>query len=327
MPRRASAQRRVVVDGAGRHVEVPSQVRHVFAAGGPASIFVYTLAPDALLGWTRAPTEEERRWLPAKYGELPTMGRLTGRGNTANVEVVLAARPDVVLDFGVIGDSYVSLAERVQEQTKVPYLLLDGSLGATARAYALAGDILGLAEPAMQLARYVDRTLADVDRRVASVPKERRPSVYYARGPKGLETAAPGSINAESLDRLGVRNVAAGSGRGLTTVSLEQVLAWDPDVIVTLEPAFHAGVSGEPGWRSIRAVRDGRVHLVPLLPFPWVDFPPSVNRVIGLRWLGHVLYADAFAGSLRDETRTFYQLFYHRAPDERQLDRLLGAGP
>src|SRR5215468_866427 len=142
MPGVASAQRRVVVDGAGRRVEVPNQVRRVFAAGGPASIFVYTLAPDALLGWTRAPTEEERRWLPAKYAELPTMGRLTGRGNTANVEVVLAARPDVVLDFGTIGEIYVSLADRVQEQTKVPYVLLDGSLGATARAYTLAGDVL-----------------------------------------------------------------------------------------------------------------------------------------------------------------------------------------
>jgi iron complex transport system substrate-binding protein len=46
----ASAQSRVVVDGAGRRVEMPGQVRRVFAAGGPASIFVYTLAPDALLG-------------------------------------------------------------------------------------------------------------------------------------------------------------------------------------------------------------------------------------------------------------------------------------
>jgi iron complex transport system substrate-binding protein len=325
LPGPASAQARIVVDGAGRRIEVPGQVRRVFAAGGPASIFVYTLAPDTLLGWTRALGPEERPWLPPRYAELPALGRLTGRGNTANVEVVLASRPDVVLDFGTIGGTYVSLADRLQEQTKVPYLLLDGGLAATARSYTLAGDLLGVAEPAAKLARYVERTLADVDRRVASVLRDKRPSVYYARGPRGLETAAPGSINAESLDRLGVRNVAAGSGRGLTTVSLEQVLAWNPDVILTLEPAFHAAVGQDPGWRGVRAVREGRVHLVPLVPFPWVDFPPSVNRVIGLRWLGHVLYPEAFPGSVRDETRNFYGLFYHRVPDERQLDSLLGA--
>ena len=326
-PRAAGAQRRTVVDGAGRRVEVPNAVRRVFAAGGPASIFVYTLAPETLLGWTRPPTGEERPWLPARYADLPAMGRLTGRGNTANVEVVLAARPDVVLDFGSVGATYVSLADRVQDQTKIPYLLLDGSLSATARAYALAGDLLGVAPRAAELARYVERTLDEVDRRVASVPSERRPSVYYARGPRGLETAAPGSINAESLDRLGVRNVAAGSGGGLTTVSLEQVLAWNPDVILTLDPAFHAVVGADPPWRGVRAVRSGRVHQVPLLPFPWMDAPPSVNRVIGLRWLGHVFYPEVFAGGMRDEARTFYGLFYHRPPDERQLDSLLGARP
>lgn len=96
--------------------------------------------------------------------------------------------------------------------------------------------------------------------------------MYYARGPRGLETA-PGSINAESLDRLGVRNVTAGSGRGLTTVSLEQVLAWNPEVILTLDQTFHAGVGSDPSWRGVRAVREGRVHLVPLLPFPRSTFP------------------------------------------------------
>jgi len=188
-PRAAGAQRRTIVDGAGRRVEIPGPVRRVFAAGGPASIFVYTLAPDTLLGWTRPPTAEERPWMPARYADLPVMGRLTGRGNTANVEVVLAARPDVVLDFGSVSATYVSLADRVQEQIKVPYLLLDGSLSATARAYTLAGDLLGVPERAGELARYVERTPSDVDRRVASVPRERRPSVYYARGPRGLASS------------------------------------------------------------------------------------------------------------------------------------------
>jgi iron complex transport system substrate-binding protein len=326
-PRLAAADRRTIVDGAGRRVEVPSVVRRVFAAGGPASIFLYTVAPEVLLGWTRPPSVEERRWLPARYADLPALGRLTGRGNTANVEVVLAARPDLVLDFGSVGPTYVSLAERVQEQTRLPYLLLDGSLAATARSYTLAGDLLGVPERAGKLTRYVELTLADVDRRVASVPPERRPSVYYARGPRGLETAAPGSINAESLDRLGVHNVAAGTGRGLTTVSLEQVLAWNPEVILTLEPAFRARLGADPSWRGVRAVRQGRVHQVPLLPFPWVDFPPSVNRVIGLHWLGHVLYPAAFPGGMHDEARAFYGLFYHRVPDEQQLASLLGTGP
>src|SRR5262245_41127681 len=51
---------RPVTDSAGRTVEVPARVERVFAAGGPASIILYTLAPELMLGWNRAPSPEER---------------------------------------------------------------------------------------------------------------------------------------------------------------------------------------------------------------------------------------------------------------------------
>jgi iron complex transport system substrate-binding protein len=326
-PRPAAAQGRAIVDGAGRRVEVPSTVRRVFAAGGPASIFVYTLAPDALLAWTRPPTAEERPWIPARYADLPVMGRLTGRGNTANVEVVLAARPDVVLDFGQ-RERDVRVAGRSRPGTDQGAVPAPGRRPVGHRARLHAGRRSPGSLRAGGRAGPVRRADAERRRPAGGVGAARAAAERVLRArPPGFETAAPGSINAESLDRLGVRNVAAGSGGGLSTVSLEQVLAWNPDVILTLDPTFHAAVGQDPSWRGVRAVREGHVHLVPLVPFPWVDFPPSVNRVIGLRWLGHVLYPDAFPGGMRDEARAFYGLFYHRVPDERQLDSLLGARP
>jgi iron complex transport system substrate-binding protein len=325
----AAATGRTVVDGAGRSVDVPERVERVFAAGGPASIILYTLAPERMLGWNRAPSIEERAFMPERWAALPALGRLTGRGNTANVEVVLAARPDVIVDYGSLAGTYRSLAERVQSQTSVPYLLFDGRLDAVPAVYRALGDLLGLRERAERLAREAERLLADTDRRVAAIPAGERPRIYYARGPRGLETGRAGSINVESLGRLGARNVAGeGLGGGnLATVSFEQVLAWDPDVVVTIEAAFAATLASDPLWSRLRAVREGRVYLAPSLPFPWLDFPPSVNRLIGLRWLGHVLYPSRFPADLRAETREFYRAFYHRAPDEPQLDALLaGAG-
>lgn len=323
-----AADRRLMTDSTGRRVELPVRVERVFAAGGPASILVYTLAPEKLLGWNRALRPEERPFIPARYADLPTLGRLTGRGNTANVEVVLSTRPDVILDYGSLGATYTSLADRVQRQTGVPYVLLDGRLAAIPRVYALLGDLLGAPERARELARYSERLLAEVDERVARVPAERRPRVYYARGPRGLDTALRGSINVESLDRLGARNVAAeGVGEGgLVSVSIEQVLAWNPDVIVTVEPAFGAAVKTDPLWQGVSAVRRGRVHVAPQDPFPWIDFPPSVNRLIGLRWLGRALYPELFPEDLREQARAFYALFYHQAPSEAQLDAMLGRG-
>jgi iron complex transport system substrate-binding protein len=314
------------VDGAGRRVEVPARVDRVFVAGGPASILLYTLAPERMLGWTRAPSPEERAFLASPWADLPALGRLTGRGNTANVEVALAARPDMILDYGSIAPTFVSLADRVQRQTGIPYLLLEGSLAGIPRAYTTLGDVLGVPDRARELARAAERTLADVSTRLAAVPAAQRPSVYYARGPRGLETARPGSINAESLERMGARNaVAERAGRGgLAAVSFEDVLAANPDVVITIDRAFATSARTDPLWRTLPAVQRGRVVLVPQLPFPWVDFPPSVNRLIGLRWLGRVLYPAQFPEGLRAETRAFYALFYHRAPTASQLDDLLG---
>jgi iron complex transport system substrate-binding protein len=123
-----AADKRVVVDSAGRKVEVPAKINRVFAAGGPASVFIYAIAPEKLLGWNRPLTSGERAYIPSRYANLPTLGRLTGCGNTSNVEAMLASRPDVILDYGAVNPTYISLAERVQQQTGVPYLLLDGSL-------------------------------------------------------------------------------------------------------------------------------------------------------------------------------------------------------
>jgi hypothetical protein len=122
-----AADMRSVTDSAGRRAELPARVERVYAAGGPASIFLYTLAPEKMLGWTRPLGPEERAFVPARYADLPTLGRLTGRGNTANVEVVLAARPDLIFDYGSLTETYRSLADRTQQQTGVPYLSSTGA--------------------------------------------------------------------------------------------------------------------------------------------------------------------------------------------------------
>ncbi|HEY7689277.1 MAG TPA: hypothetical protein VH835_11310, partial [Dongiaceae bacterium] len=122
---------RTFTDAAGREVVVPAKIDRVFAAGPPAAILVYTLAPDKLLGWSREVRPAEREYMPEKYADLPVLGRLTGKGNTANIETVVAARPDIILDVGDVDPTYVSLAERTQEQTGIPYVLLDGSFPKT----------------------------------------------------------------------------------------------------------------------------------------------------------------------------------------------------
>src|SRR3954451_19723133 len=148
-----------VTDGAGRAVTVPARVERVFPAGPPAAIFLYTLAPELLLGWPRANRAEEREFLLPDVGSRPEVGRITRRGNTANLEVVLALKPDLIVDIGSVNSTYISLADRVQEQTGIPYALLDGRFDGLAKSYRVIGELIGRREAAEPLARYAEDTI------------------------------------------------------------------------------------------------------------------------------------------------------------------------
>jgi iron complex transport system substrate-binding protein len=292
----------------------------VFPAGPPAAIALYTVAPDLLIGWPRANRADEREFLHPQIGARPEVGRITGRGNTANLEVVLALKPDLILDIGIVNDTYISLAERVQQQTGIPYALLDGRFDGIPTTYRTIGALTGRSDAGEAKARYAEQTLKTITSRLPEPAK--RPRVYYARGPRGLDTGLGGSINVETIELL-ARNVAGGTRGGLAAVSIEDVLVWNPDVIVTIDKHFAETVYRLPIWQSIAAVKAKRVHLSPKLPFGWVDFPPSVNRLIGLWWLAKILYPDLFPEDLRALTRDFYRSFYHVTLSDAQIDRVL----
>jgi len=312
-----------ITDSAGRTVPIPERVARVFPAGPPAAILLYTLAPELLIGWPRANRPEECAFMLPDVCTRPEVGRITGRGNTANLEVVLALKPDLILDSGSTSPTFVSLASRVQEQTGIPYALLDGRFDAIAASYRKLGELTHRPREAEALAKYADEMMMTIRGRIAGVPAERRPRVYYARGPRGLETGLGGSINVETIEFLGAHNVAGERKGGLAVVSIEQVLLWNPDVIVTIDRDFAAAVRSDPVWASVAAVRAGRVHLSPKLPFGWVDFPPSVNRLIGLWWLAKIFYPDLFPEDLPALTHDFYRRFYHVTPSDAQIEQVL----
>ncbi len=323
------AAARMVTDSAGRSVEVPDTVRRVFSAGPPASTLLYVVAPETMVGWVRAPRADEKPFLLPATRELPELGRLTGRGNTLSLERLLVEKPDLIVDFGTINETYRSLADRVQTQTGIPYLLIDGRFANTPAALRLLGEVLGVPQRGAALAREAERIFASVDAVLAAVPEAQRPRVYLARGADGLESGSRGSINTEIIERAGAINVVEGlrEGGGLVRVGAEQLIGFAPDTVITLDRQSRDSLASRPPWPQIPALAKGRVFVSPSLPFGFIDFPPSVNRLIGLSWLLHVFYPDKAPGDLRGEVAAFYRLFYQVDLDAPALTRLLDGGP
>ncbi len=288
-------------------------------------MLAYVLDRGAMVGWVRTPSLAEKEFLAPPARDLPETGRLTGRGDTMSLERLVAAQPDLVLDFGSVTETYVSLADRVQTQTGIPYVLIDGKFFSTLASLKLASEILGREQRGLEISSYTAAAFATVDAVLAKVPADRRPRVYLARGAEGLETGGRGSLNTEIIERVGAVNVAEGlGGRGnIANASLEQIIAWQPDVIITMDRGFYDGVKAKPGWNQVRAVTENKVYLAPNLPWGWIDAPPSLNRLIGLTWLLATFYPAEAGVDLRAETRRFYDLFYGVTPSDAQLDRLL----
>jgi iron complex transport system substrate-binding protein len=267
--------------------------------------------------------------MPARYADLPEIGRLTGRDNTINLENIARLAPDLVLDVGSTTAAYVSLADQVHGQTHIPAALIGGRLAETPTTLRTIGDLLGVSSRAEALAGYAEAVLGRVQGAITRIPPEGRSSIYVARGPTGLETAVAGSIASEVVDLLGARNVVGkdSASRTIVEVSPEQLLAWQPDVILAIDRRFHAAVGTDPVWRELKAVQAGKIHLVPALPFSWLDDPPAPNRLIGLLWLGKLLYPAFFPQDIRGEVRRFHALFYQQEPSDAQLGALFAASP
>ena len=325
----SSASARMVTDSSGRQVDIPDQVTRVFAAGPPAATMLYVMAPQELVGWVHAPSQAALPFLLPATRSLPETGRLTGQGNDLKLQALKAAEPDLIVDFGTINDKYKALADRIQAETGIPYLLIDGRLENTAAALRLLGDVLGVKPRGEALAQSAEKMLADVDHVLAVVPQAKRPHVYLARGANGLETGARGSITAEIIERAGAINVAgdpAGKG-GLLKTTPAQVVGWAPDTIITLDRVFQQKILAVKSWQPVPAIASGRVFLAPSQPFGFIGEPPSVNRLIGLTWLMHVFYPSVVAGDLRAEVKDFYHLFYQVDLSDDDLRRLMeGAG-
>lgn len=322
--------KRVFTDMEGRNVTVPERITRVLGMSPVATILIYTLAPDRLAGWNYKQDLGEAEMVPEPYRSLPVLGGWYGKNNTGNLEEIAKARPDVLISMGdPLG---MSAAERISEQTHIPVILLNGDLKSLPAAYLKAGELLYQPERARELAEVCRKAINEVEQKVNTIPLSKRRRVYYAEGPTGLETEPSNSMHSEALVFAGALNVAAvpnQQGYGHTPVSMEQVLVWDPEFVITgydhtTSPSvFYAGVWKNRGWQQVRAVKTHNVYEVPQYPFCWIDRPPSVNRIIGIKWLANLFYPDIFRYDIREEARKFYATFYHFKLTDSQLTKLL----
>lgn len=312
-------------DSAGREVEVPKAIAH-FAPSGPlAQIMLFALAPESFVGLASEWSPEAEAYL-GDYYALPVLGQFYGSNADMNLEQLIAADPQIIIDVGEAKKTIVEDMDALSAQVGIPAVHIAASTKSYAETYRMLGKLLGLEARAEELAQYCEKIYARAEEILQKVGEENKVKAIYCLGDDGLNVIAKGSFQGEIMDLLTDNQavVAEVSSKGTgNAVDMEQMLLWDPEYIVFAPQSAYAQVGDDPAWQEIRAVKEGKYVETPFGPYNWMGFPPSVQRYLGILWLCDLFYPDQTEYDLYEEIARYYSLFYHCDLTQAQFDDLM----
>ena len=263
---------------------------------------------------------------PEAVLELPSVNS----GAETNIEQILALEPDVI-----VMSKMAQTVEQVEalEAAGVRVVISDAqNLAGVYDAIAMLGELTGQTEKAEELATWCEETYAMMTDMMAKVDADgARKSLLYCLGDKGLNVIAKGSYHAETInlmsDNLADLPEVVSSGNG-NEVDLEQIMVWNPDVIIFAPDTIYDTVSSDTAWQQLTAISSGNYYKTPYGPYGWLSSPPSVQRYLGMLWLGALLYPDYCEYDLQTEVTEYYKLFYQCDLTQEMYDNLMvGAMP
>ena len=226
-----------ITDMAGRTVTIPNEVNTVVATDPPMTTVIYMLAPEKLGGLNFQWTDEEIKYVPSQYQNIPNIGGWYG-SNTGNYEQFIATNPNLIIEsISELGGDNTTINDQQEKFGTIPLVAVTDNTDVTKidATIQFIGKIIGAEDKANQLCEFNDKYLKIVNDTNQKIPDNERKTVYYAEGEDGLSTDPNGTAHAQLISLCGGINVAdiqAQEGEGQIQVSLEQVIKWNPEVII-----------------------------------------------------------------------------------------------
>jgi iron complex transport system substrate-binding protein len=324
---------RTVIDMAGRKVNVPNVIRSVYTDRF-VSLIVFALDQKILCNATFTVSHEGEKYISPDYH---TKKPLTNDSE----EEILKLHPDVIIYGNLGGKETSDDADRIQKKLKIPVLVIDFRVSGYKPMYSFLGSALKREENVKPILAYIDKYVTPITQKLNTLPAGKKPKVYYAEGITGLETEPAGSFHSQVIDFLKAENVAKtsmGDVHGMSKVSMEQVLVWNPEIILVWT-GFPAGmgmgnegeskkstyghINTDASWATIKAVKDHKIYQIPSLPFGWFDRPPSSNCLPGVLWAAKILYPGLFDFNLDTAIKEYFSIFYHVSITDKDAGYLL----
>lgn len=313
-PASESAEREFT-DSTGRTVTLPEELTKIAISGPLAQVYVIPIAGDMLVGVCNAFSSEAELYLPDYIINAQEIGQLYGGKGEMDLEALLNAAPDVVIDVGETKSSTKEDLQDLTEQTGIPFVHVYATVDTAPAAYRMLGELLGREEKAEELAVWCQNTLDNIAALMAKVDADNaRKGILYCLGDAGVNVMAQGSFHADTINTMGnnlaVVDEVVPHGDGNES-DLEQIMLWNPEVILFDPASIYDEVGSMEAWQSLDAIASGNYYEAPYGPYGWLSSPPAVQRYLGLLWLGELLYPDYVEYDLQEEVIKYYDLFYN----------------
>ena len=299
-------------DSLGRTVELPDRIERIVPSGNLAQMVLYSLAPERIAGWSSKLSGSAEEYFIQDTVTLPVFGTFYGKKANLNKEALMAAFPDVVIDMGEIKGSKEAMIndlDKLSGDIMIPVIFIEAYLDNTPEVYRTTGKLLGLENRAEELAAFAEDAIG-----MAADAREKIDdpiTVYYSTSPDGLEAIAEGNFHGEVIEKIGAKNIVPSSfGESGGSISMEQLYIWNPEVILFQEEEAYRHAMESPEWQVLDAVANGNIYLIPSEPYSFIDAPPATNRIIGIYWLGNLLYPELYPVDVIQKTIEYYSLFY-----------------
>ncbi|MCR5665348.1 MAG: ABC transporter substrate-binding protein [Eubacterium sp.] len=309
-----SGQMRTFTDSLGREVEVPENLTSVVASGATAFIYLYAIAPDSIMAVNTELSDAAQEYLQDGMDELPVIGSFFGN-HDLNYEEIANLGPQLVIDIGENKPSLESDLEDITNKTGITAIHIDAYYNNMDETFEMLGELFGTEEEAGELSSYCKEALKlSQDAVDAAEEKGEKKSVLYCTQEDGLNVLAKDSYHSEVIDmlsdNLAVVTNPSSKGTG-NQEDIEQLLNWDPEVIIFSPDSYYEYVAEDESWQELTAIKNGTYYETPADPYGWMGAPPASNRVIGMLWMADLLYPDETDYDLQEEAIEYYKLFYH----------------
>jgi len=274
-----------VIDGLGREVSVEALPQRIVSLAPSNTEILFAVgAGDQVVGVTKYcdyPSEAQTR---------EQVGGFSAK--TISVERIVALEPDLVFSAGKLQTPVIEALEKVN----ITVVALDArTLDDVYGNIELVGQLTGHGEEAAQIVASMRERVDAVVTKVAEIPQEERLTVYWETFDEPLMTAGPGTFIGQMIEMAGGINIFADVTESYPEISAEEVAKRNPDVIMSMDS--HGKkitpdvLAGRPGWGEIKAVKNGRIHLIG----DNLVSRPGPRLADALETMAKALYPDLFA--------------------------------